>query len=341
VSTIEVVGVSKAYAEVGVLDSVDLSVAEGEVMVLLGPSGCGKTTLLQLIAGLDGLDGGSVTVGERLLSGDGTFVPPEKRRVGLVFQNGALFPHLSVAANVGFGLPRGARRTSPRIGELLDLVGLSGLGDRMPDQLSGGQQQRVALARALAPEPDVLLLDEPFSNLDAGLRERLRVEVRRVIGELGITAVFVTHDQAEAFALGDRIAVLHEGVIAQVDSGPDLYRRPADRWVATFVGDAGFVDGVASDGSVETSLGRLDLASPGGDHLEGAVEVLVRPEQVRLAPGEGSGRVVDVVFAGSTASVIVAVDDLRLPAIEVGGPHLSVGDSVAVRLDGPVQAFGA
>ena len=211
------------------MQNLTLQVEPGESVALLGPSGCGKTTLLRLIAGLERPLAGTIQLGDRFVSGPpgrgGTWVAPEARRVGMVFQDWALFPHLTVGRNVGYGLER-STRTPGRIAEALDLVGLSGFAERMPSTLSGGQQQRVALARALAPRPGVLLLDEPFSNLDSSLREDVRSEVRRLLIELGITAVFVTHDQDEAFVVGDRVGVLREGRLAQVDTPDGLYRRP-------------------------------------------------------------------------------------------------------------------
>ena len=211
---VDVRGVHKSFGTTAVLRDVDLDVPSGSVVALLGPSGCGKTTLLRIIAGLEAPDAGEVRVGGRLLTGPATSVPPEHRRVGMVFQDWGLFPHLTVAQNVGYGLPRGERRGA-RVDEALELVGLVGLGHRSPTTLSGGQQQRVALARALAPRPSVLLLDEPFSNLDAALRVQVRGEVHRLLRELGVTTVFVTHDQEEAFVLGDEVAVMSEGRVVQ------------------------------------------------------------------------------------------------------------------------------
>ena len=276
-------GVSKSFEDdVVVLDGVDVAVEAGATLALLGPSGCGKTTLLRIIAGLEVPDAGTVTVGDTVLTGPDDLVPPERRRIGMVFQDWALFPHLSVARNVGFGLPRGDRRASPRIDQALELVGLGGLGDRMPATLSGGQQQRVALARAIAPRPSVLLLDEPFSNLDAALRVQVRTEIHQLLVELGITTVFVTHDQDEAFVLGDRVAVLSDGRVVQAGTPTELYQRPETRWVAGFVGDANFVPAVASGASATTAFGSVELAEPAEDG--DAIEVMLRPEQLEIAP---------------------------------------------------------
>jgi iron(III) transport system ATP-binding protein len=220
-------GIERTFGAEEVLRGIDLVAASGEVVALLGESGSGKTTLLRCIAGLDRPDAGTVEVGRRCVVGPGLDVPTERRGIGMVFQDGALFPHLDVGTNVGYGLPRGERR-GPRVGEMLELVGLAGAERRMPDTLSGGQRQRVALARALAPRPGLLLLDEPFSNLDASLRARLRAEVRSLLVDLGITSLFVTHDQEEAFLLGDSLAVIRDGRIAQQASPRDVpaARRP-------------------------------------------------------------------------------------------------------------------
>ena len=326
-------GVTKAFGATPVLHGVDLDVAEGEIVVLLGPSGCGKTTLLRLIAGLETVDGGSITVGGATFSDTRTHVEPDKRRVGLVFQNGALFPHLSAGRNVGFGLERPQRRGGERIDEMLSLVGMADLAERMPDALSGGQQQRVALARALAPRPDVVLMDEPFSNLDAVLRMRLRHEVRDVITTAEVTTVFVTHDREEAFSIGDRVAVMRDGLICQVDRPEVIYERPVDRWVAEFVGEADFVAGIWDGSMVETAFGPLPVADPiGVEH--GPVEVLVRPEHLALGePGtdDVAGTVVDREFSGPTSLVTVhLVSGERVRCRGLGAVTVAVGDPVHV-----------
>jgi ABC-type sulfate/molybdate transport systems ATPase subunit len=228
---IDVVEAVKRFGDVEVLKQVSIDVAPGGIVALLGPSGCGKTTLLRSIAGLERLDAGSIAIGGVAVTAPTVHVRPEQRRIGMVFQDWALFPHLTVAQNVGYGLTREERR-GDRIAESLDLVGLGGLGDRLPATLSGGQQQRVALARALAPQPTALLLDEPFSNLDTTLRVQVRGEVHRLLAELGVTTVFVTHDQEEAFVLGDRVAVMHEGRIEQLDTLRRSTPTPRTRWVA-------------------------------------------------------------------------------------------------------------
>ncbi len=342
-ASIEVRGLCKAFGANPVLRDVSLEVAPGTVLALLGPSGCGKTTLLRSIAGLETCDRGEVSVAGRLLSSDRVAVAPEDRQVGMVFQDWALFPHLSVAANVGYGLPRSQRRGSrrryggtDRVEEALEMVGLGGLGDRTPGTLSGGQQQRVALARALAPRPTVLLLDEPFSNLDTALRVEIRSEVHRLLAELDITTVFVTHDQEEAFVLGDEVAVMRQGVIEQRASPAELYAAPATPWVAGFVGDANLVAGEATGDRAETPVGQIRLAAP----VTGAVRVLVRPETLTLAPGEGA-RIDLVEFYGHDSVYQVSLDDgSRLRARVGASPSLVRGQRVAVRyVGGPTPAW--
>jgi len=240
-SMIRLDGVTKHFGEVAAVDSASLCVARGEIVALLGPSGCGKTTLLRLIAGFERPDGGSVTVDGRLVASPAAWIAPEARRVGMVFQDYALFPHLTVAGNVGFGLPR--RTRAGRVPELLAIVGLDGLERRYPHELSGGQQQRVALARALAPSPELVLLDEPWSNVDPFLRESLRAEVAEIIRPLGVTVLLVTHDREEAFTLADRIALMRDGSVVQEGTAEELYFAPATRWAAEFVGAANVLSG--------------------------------------------------------------------------------------------------
>ena len=261
-----------------VLEDFTVHVPGGSVLALLGSSGCGKTTALRLIAGLESPETGSVTVGGTVLSAAGTHVPPEKRRVGMVFQDWALFPHLDAAANIAFGLPRALRKDPAAVEPTLELVGLDGLGSRLPSELSGGQQQRVALGRALAQEPDVLLLDEPFSNLDTSLRARVRSDVHRLLREIGITTVMVTHDRDEAFVLGDSVALMRDGRIVQQGAPAEVYGDPTDEWCARFVGDVNVVPGDAAGGVAATVFGALELTH----ERAGAVSVLLRPEQLEL-----------------------------------------------------------
>ncbi|MGE3621825.1 MAG: ABC transporter ATP-binding protein [Acidimicrobiia bacterium] len=340
-SSIEVRGLRQRYGGPDVLRGVDLSVAPGSVVALLGPSGCGKTTLLRSIAGLERPYAGEIRIGDRPVRDDRTFVAPERRRIGMVFQDWALFPHLSVAANVGYGLPRAERR-GPRVVEALEMVGLGGFGDRAPATLSGGQQQRVALARALAPHPSVLLLDEPFSNLDTSLRVEVRAEVHQLLAELGITTVFVTHDQEEAFVLGDHVAVMLDGEIVQQAPPAVLYDRPATPWVARFVGDANLLAGRADGSRASTGLGVLDLR----DERSGPVQVLARPEELRLeAAGDGAGTaVVELVeYYGHDCVTFARLEGGEVVRVRAGSaPRHARGDRVVVRYaGGPVVAFTA
>jgi len=306
---VELRDVRKAFGPVAAVDGIHLSVQPGEIMGLLGPSGCGKTTALRLIAGFEVPDAGQIVVGGRLVAGAGAWVPPERRQVGMVFQDYALFPHLTVAANAGFGL-RGARDARRRVQEVLELVGLADCAGRYPHQLSGGQQQRLALARALAPRPAVLLLDEPFSNLDANLRCQMRHEVRAILKQEGVTAIFVTHDQRDAFAICDRIAVMRSGRLEQVGTPQELYALPATEFVARFIGASNVLPGrlVEGDGRcVVTALGLLPC-HPACRRLAGQVSVCVRPEWFQLdADGPLSGVVRRVLYEGDAVELVVAV----------------------------------
>jgi len=327
--------VTKRFGGVVAVDDATIEVERGQTLALLGASGCGKTTLLRLIGGFERPDAGVITLGDRRLNGPRVFVPPEKRRVGMVFQDFALFPHLSVASNIAFGMSgRGKRRR--RIEELLSLVGLHGLGRRMPHELSGGQQQRVALARSLAAEPDLLLLDEPFSNLDTALRARVRAEVRQIIESLGMTAVFVTHDQEEALSLAERVAVMIDGRVEQVARPSEVYRQPATRAVAEFLGEANFLPGHASAGRVETRIGSL----PAPDAL-GAVEVMVRPENLVLSSEGGEPvEVIEREYYGHDQMVTVRLGDGSAVKVrEAAGHDFVPGQRLAVRVRGPVVVY--
>ncbi|WP_338898099.1 ABC transporter ATP-binding protein [Streptomyces sp. TG1A-60] len=338
---LHVEGLTKSYATgTPVLRGLELTVPAGALAAVLGPSGCGKTTLLRIVAGFLRADAGTVRLGGRLLSGPGVHLPPERRRIGIVPQEGALFPHLSVARNVAFGiagLPRGERRH--RTEELLELVGLAGYGDRMPHELSGGQQQRVALARALAPRPQLVLLDEPFNALDSALRAGVRADVRAALRATGATALLVTHDQQEALSTADLVAVVRDGRVAQRDTPQDLYRRPADPWVAGFVGDAVLLPAtVNGDGTAHTALGAVPLAAPPEGTRTGTL--LLRPEQLRLtgtaAEGAARGTVTDVCFYGHDAMVTVVVDGHDTPVdVRVAGPlPVRAGDETGIRVLG-------
>ncbi|ELZ59394.1 MULTISPECIES: ABC transporter ATP-binding protein [Halorubrum] len=281
-------GVTKSFGPETAVDDVSLDVQSGELLTFLGPSGCGKTTTLRTIAGLEEPTEGRISLDGDVVAGDGSFVPPERRDVGIVFQNFALFPHLSVRENIAFGLTDAdAAESEARVDELLELVEMSDHGEKTPDQLSGGQKQRVALARSLAPEPEVLLLDEPFSNLDVRLRVEMREEVRRILKEAGVTAISVTHDQEEAMSISDRVAVMNDGTIEQVGSPETVFERPESKFVASFLGRASFLEGELRDEQVETGIGRFDAVTlEGYDTVyDGApVDVLVRPDDLRATP---------------------------------------------------------
>ncbi|MBK7177771.1 MAG: ABC transporter ATP-binding protein [Chloroflexi bacterium] len=310
---------SKSFGDQTVVDDVSFSVPAGQILALLGPSGCGKTTTLRLIAGFEQADAGVILIEGQEVANGRIQLPPEKRRVGMVFQDYAIFPHLSVAENVAFGLPRGKERAS-QVETMLDFVGLGGLGARMPHELSGGQQQRVALARALAPKPAVLLLDEPFSNLDAALRTAVRQEVKELLKASGTTAVFVTHDQEEALFLGDQVAVMNGGRLEQIGAAEVVFHEPKTRFVAEFMGHTDFIGGSATSTGVDTSLGFMPLAH----HLPAgaAVEVVVRPDDVKLEDAEdgtGNGRILSRQFLGIAYLYRVALPDGRV--VQSWQPH--------------------
>jgi len=327
---IEVKGLHKRFGRQPVLRGVDLHVGAGSVVALLGPSGCGKTTLLRTIAGLESADEGLIEVGGEVVAGPRGEVPPERRRVGMVFQDWALFPHLDVAGNVGYGLPRKERRQG-RIEAALEMVGLGGLSKRQPGTLSGGQQQRVALARAIAPEPSVLLLDEPFSNLDTSLRVQVRSDIHHLLLDLAITTVFVTHDQEEAFVLGDEVAVMSGGEIVQQAPPAELYARPATPWVADFVGDANLIAATASGGSATTAAGDVPLRAG----AEGDVTVLLRPEELRLVPG-GDATVELVEYYGHDTLYRVRSASGQALKVRAGSvPEHRRGDAVSLTYAGP------
>jgi spermidine/putrescine ABC transporter ATP-binding subunit len=350
-------GVTKRFGEITALDDVSLQVRRGELMTLLGPSGCGKTTLLSLVAGFLTPDRGEIAIDGRRV----TDLPTHRREIGIMFQSYALFPHMSVAANVGYGLKM--RRTpkseiARRVADALALVKLAGLEDRRPRQLSGGQQQRVALARALVIRPKVLLLDEPFSALDRNLRASMQVEIKDIQRKLGVTTIFVTHDQSEALSLSDRIAVVAEGRIRQLGSPDEIYRRPIDRFVASFVGDVNVLSArlERSDGTTAVvALGPVQVPVPART-LRGAapaetVDLFVRPEGLRVAePGvevAAHGVVAAQVYQGGHVDLYVDVEEavsgrvlLRLPGHE-GMSRWPVGTSIGLALvAGEAVAFG-
>jgi iron(III) transport system ATP-binding protein len=329
--------ISKSFGVTQALCGADLDVRRGEVVALCGPTGCGKTTALRVLAGFERPDTGRVEIDGRLVAGDGAWVAPDRRRVGMVFQDYALFPHLDVAANVGFGVPRGER--PGRVDELLELVGLADFGGRFPDELSGGQQQRVALARALAPRPAVVLLDEPWGAIDPLLRGTLRDDVVRILRETGVTALLVTHDREDAFSVADRIALMRDGRIVQAGVPEQLYFAPADRWCAEFAGAANMVQGRRDGTNVVTSLGSFPALQGG---VEPEVDVLVRPELVGLEPdGGGQAEIVERTFLGHDVLYRVRMaDGTDLWSQRPSNEQVPLGARVKVRVyDGPVVVF--
>jgi iron(III) transport system ATP-binding protein len=356
VKSLSISGVTKAFGGPPVLSGVSLEVPEGSFTAILGPSGSGKTTLLRIIAGFERPDAGQVRLGDEVVDDSVQhFVPTEKRRIGYVPQEGALFPHLSVGRNVAFGLARSERR-SRRVDELLELVGLARLARRYPHQLSGGQQQRVALARALASQPEIVLLDEPFSSLDAALRASVRADVHDVLRLSGATSILVTHDQDEALSMADQVAILRAGVIAQINTPAALYRAPRDADLAQFLGEANLLDGTLLVDTVTTALGELELARPVGGgsangngslhlHPNDRVSVMVRPEQLQLSQVDQAG-IPSVVrsyeYFGHDAVVRVQPDQAGLPELVVritGGTPLAAGARVGLRVRGAVVVW--
>jgi iron(III) transport system ATP-binding protein len=339
---IDLRSISKSYGpETIAVQAVSLVVRQGTLLALLGPSGCGKTTTLRLIAGLEAPDEGEIWLNGQPVAGNGAWLPPEKRRVGLVFQDYALFPHLSVAANIAFPLNGvGKAEQQRRIAQLLELVGLPGLAERYPHQLSGGQQQRIALARALAARPTVVLLDEPFSNLDTALRQSMRQEVRRILRQAGATAIFVTHDQEEALSLADEVAVMMDGRLVQQDTPAQLYHRPVNRPVAAFLGQANFLPGQADGGQVTCALGRLPTL---GRHT-GPVEIMLRPEELELtANPTGPATVIEREYYGHDQLLTLRLDSGQLLYSRLLGlaSDFTPGRRVDLVVRGPVLVYPA
>jgi iron(III) transport system ATP-binding protein len=340
--------IRKTFGSLVALDDVSLRLEQGTMLALLGPSGCGKTTCLRLIAGFEQPDAGTVEVSGRRVASRSSMVPPERRRVGLVFQDLALFPHLSARENVAYGIRRDPDH-HVRTDELLELVGLTADAGRMPHELSGGMQQRVALARALAPRPEVLLLDEPFSSLDQAMRTQLRAEVRQILREARQSAIFVTHDQGEALTVADQVAVMRRGRVLQVAPPEIIYVEPADPYVATFIGVSNLVPAEIDAGVAETRFGPVRLIGPARQRPQGHALCLLRPEHFSIGemPDGPASRdaweVIDRRFSGSEILLELRSADGQQLWVEAGGHvrHLGLGDRVDVRLrDVETVAFG-
>lgn len=335
-SALKVGGLVKRYGAMTAVDGISFDLNTGDILALLGASGCGKTTTLRLIAGLETPDDGEIWLGERRVSGAGDWIQPEDRRVGMVFQDYALFPHLSVSANISFGLKHYHGDKNARVADMLRVVGLVGLEKRMPHQLSGGQQQRVALARALAPQPNILLLDEPFSNLDAALRAQVRAEIRAILREANVTSIFVTHDQEEALSLADKVAVMREGRILQFGTPHEIYSYPASREVAQFVGEANFIPAQAEGMIAKSVLGELNLLKP----MNGAVSLLIRPEAVQISENGVSVQVIWSEFYGHDQRIgVMLADGTRLIIRTDSYVVYPQGETILITINRPVLAY--
>ena len=349
---VTITGLTKRYGGVAAVEALDLGVAPGELVALLGPSGCGKTTTLRLVAGFLHPEAGEIRVGDRCLSSPAAVVPPERRKMAMIFQSYALWPHMTVAQNVAYGLRFGGRQVSKadrdrRVSEILKVVQLAGYESRYPGELSGGQQQRVAVARALVVEPEILLLDEPLSNLDANLREEMRFEIRRLHEAFGITTLYVTHDQAEAMVISDRIAVLERGRVAQVGTAEDLFERPRTRFVAQFIGRTNLVDAVAAEPGVVVRGGLRLRVAPSAVKPGAKVAVSIRPHAITLLTADGAraasgdanvlnGIVRRASYLGDGVDYEVEVDGVILRA--AAAPSLRVAPGTGVTLAVPVGA---
>ena len=334
-------GIIKRYSDITAVDNLDISIRKGEFFSLLGPSGCGKTTTLRLIAGLDCLSGGSISIDGKLVSNTTFFIPPEKRAIGIVFQDYALFPHMTVFENVAFGLyGQNKNQVAKRVNDLLSLTGLGGMDKKYPHELSGGQRQRVALARSLAPAPKVMLLDEPFSNLDAELRESLRSETKQILKESGTTVILVTHDQEEAFSLSDRVGLLNFGKLEQVGTPYEIYHDPASRFVADFVGKADFVPAYAEENYIVSSIGKF-LNNKNYCLNASNVELMIRPDDVTIeADVNGDAFIEDMLFLGSDVLYKLKLsNDVIIHSIGLSAYPIPKGTRVKVSINMPHTVF--
>ena len=332
--TLSISSLSKSFGRLDVLSGITFDASEGSVTAVLGPSGQGKTTLLRLIAGFEKVDRGCIEIDGKVVGSPSVHERPDRRGVGIVPQEGALFPHLDVARNIAFGLARG---NTARVDEMLHLVGLDGLGNRRPAQISGGQQQRVALARALAPSPHLVLLDEPFSALDAGLRAGIRDEVIGILRRTGTTTLLVTHDQEEAMSIADHVVVLLGGVIAQQGTPAEIYDRPSSVAVAKFIGDANLLSARVSNGLVRHALGDQACERPDGD-----ATVLLRPEQLSITPTGRSGLVERRAYYGHDGTLGIRLDNGEFVSVRVSVDALApVGTRVGVEMRGQATIFPA
>jgi iron(III) transport system ATP-binding protein len=331
--------INKSFASQPILKNLNLDVFQGELLAVLGNSGSGKTTFLRLISGFDSADSGVIEIGGRAVFGKGVNALAEERKVGFVPQDAALFPHLTVAKNIEFGIHKmPAAERAARVAELLKLVDLVGFEDRLPHELSGGQRHRVALARALAPKPDLILLDEPFSALDAELRVRLREDVRKVIAKTGTTAILVTHDQEEALSMASRVAILRDGEFAQIGKPNEIYQAPADVEMATFLGDSVVIDGVVKDDKVVTDLGLLTPLNKVANGAKG--RVAIRPENFYLQPNpKGEGEVISRQYFGHDALIEVKLPKLVIQARANGPFAPEIGMKVTVWVRGQVNFY--
>lgn len=347
---ISIKGLQKSFrayqGRVDALKKIDLEVAEGEFCVLLGPSGCGKTTTLRCVAGLERPDSGEIEIAGRLVNSPSrsVYVATEKRDIGMVFQSYAIWPHMSVFQNVAFPLTQGQKRfpkalVAEKVRNALKRVQLEGLEDRPATDLSGGQQQRVAMARAMVTEPKILLMDEPLSNLDARLREQMRVELKKITTSIGVTTLYVTHDQAEALSLGDKVCVMNAGEILQIAQPHDVYARPVNLFVAQFVGEMNFVKGkIVGPGQVESPLGKMQVSLPDGPAVGAPVTLAIRPEHVGLQTALNSsvptirGKITSKNYLGDAALIEVEVNGVSLLVKLAGDTDLAVGQQAIVDL---------